>query len=465
MKKLADKVNPFAKKKAKPPVGRTPPPAGAATPKDKKAEQQAAEDAKAEQLDNLLPWQVENKIAFLFSGIKVPFILFVGFFGTLTEWQVRGMTLHQWERDHFHSVAGPSCYVHKLDKHKFPKHAQFSLVQWLNETVMFGTLGKPKTVKVADVNWEMAHKDLCGFQTNNCQPDKTMVEAHGGGAMHMLPLAILWSVYKLLFIGVHPFDRAMKKLLNKPPYFKLFTEPHFQNHCGGLISKPMSILVKALGFMRYKLMPNIMMAALGTMQMHPHCKDLLRYRYDWFWSSCVYWMIFLEFITHTACYYLAFKSGSKLIGDKKYRCYKVYWFVSSFLPATICFWTITTTIQWNIFRLIRLSFTLSFTFDVSFAFYVDFLQAFLFFIVVLEFLELYFFILQIICPKTAGLLPLEMLDNIPFIAETGGQEDDKDQEVDPLLVATSGDESGTAGGVGMASEKPPAQPSQHPARP
>ena len=66
---------------------------------------------------------------------------------------------------------------------------------------------------------------------------------------HWIPVALMWFVYKLVFIGIHPVDRLALQIPGNPPpgpdypepFMKLLTEPYFQ-YCTG----PMMVLVKIL---------------------------------------------------------------------------------------------------------------------------------------------------------------------------------------------------------------------------
>merc|ERR1719219_2691273 len=93
------------------------------------------------------------------------------------------------------------------------------------------------------------------------------------------------------------------------------------------------------------------------------------------------------------------------------------WFLSSIFPGLFVFFDVLTTVQWNVFRLFRLTFRVVLTFDVTFAFYIDFLQVFIFLISVLEVVEFTTFVMQLLCPKV--LARCGLMDKLEFLDSFG----------------------------------------------
>jgi len=365
--------------------------------------------ARAEVLERLLPWEVENKLAALFTLVKVPLIVFVGVFGYLGENQVKELTVARWSRGVL-AASGPSCFVHKLDASRMPEHTEYSLIQWMNQTFMGGRLGAKKKVKLVDATLEVAGRDLCGFD-ERCRPTDVLSKStrSSGGVQHAGSFALIWMFFKLAFIGIHPIDRIARKTCDRPPVLKLLTEPHFQ-----ICEIPMAMLVKVLFLFRYRIMPNALLTAILTVETHPVCPEIIYYKMDWFWGTVTLYAIWADLLITISCYVAAWVKNTSLVGTWKYRTYKTMWFFSSIFPGIFVMFDVLTTVQWNVFKLFRLTFRVVLTFDVTFAFYIDFLQVFIFLISVLEVVEFTTFVMQLLCPKVlarCGLMEkLEFLD-------------------------------------------------------
>jgi len=147
------------------------------------------------------------------------------------------------------------------------------------------------------------------------------------------------------------------------------------------------------------------------------------------------------------------------VGTWKYRIYKIMWFLSSIFLGIFVFFDVLTTVQWNVFRLLRLTFRVVLTFDVTFAFYIDFLQVFIFLISILEVVEFTTFVIQLLCPKVLerfGLMEkLEFLDRVGDWGASEREEvpdSDLDDELESLTVRSGTGAPGTkskGGGRGV----------------
>mmetsp|Transcript_72612 Transcript_72612/g.200332 ORF Transcript_72612/g.200332 Transcript_72612/m.200332 type:complete len:473 (-) Transcript_72612:167-1585(-) len=408
-----------------------------------------------EDLERLLPWEVENKVMVLTSLFKVPLILFVGVFGAIAEAEVKSLTVARWSRDVL-SAAGPSCYVHKLDLSKAPERSEYSLVRWMNNTFFGGTLGQPTKHKLVDMTLELAGRDLCGFNSH-CRPDLQVMSKNTwseGGIQHSGSFALMWMLYKLAFIGFHPVDRIVRKVADKAPYLKLLTEPYFQ-----VCRTPMKMIVKALFYLRYKIMPNALLAALVTLEVHPACQHIVFYKMDWFWGTVTYYTICIDLSLTVLLYAIAFRAGTQLVGTWRYRVYKVCWFIACFFPSTFVFWDLMTTCQWNIFRLFRIVFRVIFTFDITFAIYIDFLQLFLAFLTLLEFVEFFLFIVQILYPQY--LKRISFFNQLDFLDSWVGANSAVSEEMSAMtddeqgsaLLPHTGSAAGSSGGAASSGSK------------
>lgn len=391
-----------------------------------------------------LPWEGENKVIAMFAFLKIPLIFFVGFFGLFAERQLDDLTKERWSRS---ALSGqPSCYVHKLDMDRAPKHTEWSLVQFINDTFMGGRMGEPKVLTVADLTLEVASRDLCGFDAH-CKPDSTVsLNSGAGGMQHVISFSSLWFLYKIMYIGVHPVDRLVTRFIDVPPLLKLLTEPYFRPPC----TKLMALAVKALFYLRYKVMPNLLLGALATLESHPACDQLVFYKMDWFWGNLMYYMICIDLFLTAALYGLGVYYGANPVGTWRYRAYKTVWFLSGFFPGVFVFFEVMTTSQWNIFKLIRFTFRCTFTFDISFAFYIDILQLFLFFISVFEFVEFVAFVCQILCPKFLERQPWFKAMDFDCCDNPGDEdgESEADELIDPVAAAAT---DGSSGGAAAAS--------------
>jgi len=164
----------------------------------------------------------------------------------------------------------------------------------------------------------------------------------------------------------------------------------------------------------------------------------------------MYYNICIELFWTALLYGLGMYYKINPVGTWKYRMYKILWFLSGFFPFVFVFFDVMTTSQWNIFRLIRFTFRCVFTFDISFAFYIDILQLFLAFISMFEFVEFVAFVCQILCPKVLERQPwFKAMDfDCCDVPEAEAGEDEAEELIAPAAPAATATDGGTGGRKG-----------------
>lgn len=380
---------------------------------------------KALRVEGMLPWSFETQLAFFLGCIKIPIVLLVAVIGIYSEHHLKSQMKQSWLRKGSWGVS-TSCYAHKLaDKVEHNTIFGFNGEDFLNRTLFFGKL--PEQVFKSNITIDPVRDVLGGPDTCNVDMDTCTMRGlehpsyWEGGIDHFVPLAFIWLIYKLVFIGIHPIDRLVLKLAGDPPpgpdypepLVKLITEPYFQT-----CTTAMRIVVKILCYFRYKLAANALLGALASMRdMSPKCPRIVYYKMDPFYGTACYFMCIFDLLSIGACYFAAhrFMEG-KLIGRWRYRLWKVVWMLSSLLvtnyaisAAILTFGGITAVLRaiGSAFRIvIRLSLKIRISLDV--------LRVMAFIIIFLESLELAFLIVSILFPQ--------------FFKRFGGEEIDDSEE-------------------------------------
>jgi len=304
-----------------------------------------------------------------------------------------------------------SCYAHKLAE----KVMHNTLWGWngndfLNRSIFFGHL--PEDVFKSNITIDPVKDLLGGPDTCNVDVDTCTIRGlehpsyWEGGIDHLVPLAFIWLIYKLVFIGIHPIDRLVLKLAGDPPpgpdypepLVKLITEPYFQT-----CTTFMRIVVKILCYFRYKLAPNALLGALASMRdMSPKCPTIVYYKMDPFYGTACYFMCLFDILSICICYVGTHRfMGGKLVGRWRYRLWKVLWLTSSLLvtnyaisAAILTFGGFT-----EVLRAIGSAFRIVIRFSLKIRISLDVLRVMAFIIIFLESLELAFMIMSILFPK------------------------------------------------------------------
>lgn len=361
----------------------------------------------------MLPWGFESKLAAGLALIKFPFILLCAFIGLYAEHHLKQMTIRSWDRQGngewlWGTVTG--CYAHEL-RVATPSH---SLLDW---GILDGLNDSMGGIFHGDLWTQNVSVDpLHLMKGSNCEIDVRTCRVKGlahpgfftGGMNHWIPFSIVWLVYKLVFIGINPIDRAMLKMAGDPPpgpdhpepLMKLLTEPHFQT-CTTL----MSVVVKFLFYFRYKMLPNTLLGALASMQdLKPHCPRLVHYTMSPRFGNTAYFMCIADlFLIFGAYWYCQKKMDGKAIGRWRYRLWKTLWMLSAAFFALIAVNAALRTfggVQ-SILEAMFMSLYFVFTFQIHFRLNVDLLRVMTSLIFLFEGMELIFMVVSIVGPKVA----------------------------------------------------------------
>mmetsp|Transcript_43681 Transcript_43681/g.139171 ORF Transcript_43681/g.139171 Transcript_43681/m.139171 type:complete len:409 (-) Transcript_43681:200-1426(-) len=367
----------------------------------------AREQKRQEAIEKMLPWTLENKVSACLIIVKVPLIFIVAVIGISAETRVKMATDMSWIRWGSAMPGGkPSCYAHHLNATLRYDLGEVDIVGKLNESLGGVLDGDILSHNVSlDPLKSVADEDFCSI-TTKCEPSEVHSDNNGyitTGIDHLIPFALLWFIYKLLFIGVHPLDRLMKRVTpsdegGEPPepIFMLLTEPYFQ-----VCTTVMKVFVKIFCYIRYRLMPNALLGALVSMSPHPKCPDIIYYKLDMVFGTACYYMIVLDIITTGGAYALAKTVlGGKLVGKWSYRFYKTGWFISCFFSNTFAIGHLIYTFGGikEILNALRRTFKILLTMNINFTMNLDLLRLFMVVVIILEAIEFQFFIYSLICP-------------------------------------------------------------------
>jgi len=370
-------------------------------------------DQRAYRVQSMLPWGCESRFAMGLGILKVPFILLVAFVGLKAENHLKVMTKQSWLRygdgDASESLwkllfqEKTGCYAHRLMS-RVPSHTLLEIGVEDHDLLKSNATHDPFSLG--------HHPDTCTVSPRTCRVKGLSHAGYfTGGIDHLVSFAVIWLVYKLLFIGIHPIDRLALKLKGDPPpgpsypepLLKLLTEPYFQ-----FCTTPMQVLVKFLFYFRYKMMPNTLLGALASMHdMSPHCPHIVYYKMSPYYGNICYFLCIVDLLSIGCAYaYVKAKMDGKLIGKWRYRIWKTSWLVSAILFAFVAVWAAFRTFGGlgSVLKAMLSSFIMLFSFSLSFKFNLDLLRVMAFTIFFFEGLELTCFVALILGPKVAPKL-------------------------------------------------------------
>lgn len=375
---------------------------------------------RAYKIQAMLPWGFESKLALSMAVVKIPFMVLVAVVGMYSESHLKEMTQTTWLRygnSNWLWGGKVGCYAHRIME-TVPKKTliEFGLVSAFNNSLMGGRLRTDvwksnSSVEVDPLN--IGHKDTCEVDLRNCR-------VHGlqhpgfftGGIDHFFSFAVIWLIYKVLFIGLHPIDRLVLKMKGDPPagpaypepLVKLLTEPYFQ-----FCTTWMQVIVKCLFYFRYKMMPNTLLGALASMHsLEPDCPRIVYYRMSPRFGNLCYFLCLLDLVSISGAYaYCKVKMDGRLIGKWRYRIWKTGWLASAlfftYLAIKATMMTFGGIIP-MIHAIFATFFVLLFRLDFSFSLNLDLLRVMTFLILFFEAMELAFLVATILGPKVAPQL-------------------------------------------------------------
>lgn len=363
-----------------------------------------AETERTRKIEAMLPWGFESKLAFRLAFIKIPFMLIITIIGMAAEYHLKTKTTESWFRygkgdssDHWWSLLledQTGCYAHKLD------------AVTPSKTLLQGPDGLHVNATLDPLH--LGDGDTCEVDLNRCRFKRKGLSHAGffnGGIDHLVSFALLWFVYKVVFIGIHPVDRIARDHLDAPePLMKLMTEPYFQ-HC----TTPMTLIVKFLFYFRYKMMPNTLLGALASLHdLAPECPNMVNYRMSPEYGNICYYLCIVDLFSVGVFYiYVRLKMEGKLIGKWRYRLWKIVWLVSAVMFGFVAMWASYRTfggLMGIINTVISSLCAVALSFRFSFQINLDLLRVLVFLVFTFEILELTFLVITILGPKVAPVL-------------------------------------------------------------
>mmetsp|Transcript_49178 Transcript_49178/g.97731 ORF Transcript_49178/g.97731 Transcript_49178/m.97731 type:complete len:421 (+) Transcript_49178:82-1344(+) len=364
----------------------------------------------------MLPWGFESKLAGILGCIKFPFICLVAGIGLYAENHLKEMTKESWARTgNVDLLWGGQigCYDHELwETVPQKKLIDFGLAEKLNQSLLHGHLQGDiwTSNSTTDIDpFKIGRADACGIDLKTC----TVKGLHKpgfftGGIDHLFSFSLIWFVYKLVFVGIHPVDRLVLLIKGNPapgpdypqPLLKLLTEPYFQS-----CTTPMQVLVKFLFYFRYKMMPNTLLGALASMHsMAPRCPRIVYYKMSPVFGNTVYFMCLLDIFGLAGCYaYVVYKMDGKIVGRWRYRLWKTCWLISAIFFAYFAIYAALMTfggigaIIKEMFYALVIVVRLDFTIQIN----LDLLRILTMIVIFFECLELLCLLIVIIGPKAA----------------------------------------------------------------
>lgn len=148
-------------------------------------------------------------------------------------------------------------------------------------------------------------------------------------------------IYKLAFMsmGVWPFDRLFQLVDPTRPFLcRCLAEPALGWWFFKRFNFVMIVPVKIFVFVRYTLMPNMILVMLASMKRIPGCTNYVYYAYDRFWSRAVYVVVIVDLFFTVIL--LAAQHALYPILSRWTKLYTLlsihhlfWWFSTSWIPA------------------------------------------------------------------------------------------------------------------------------------
>lgn len=355
--------------------------------------------------ERLLPWGFEQRVATVLNFFKVPLIIVVMLLGTVVERKINEATITSWKRASWFE----QCFVHQIDMEKWESESgdlyqiQQNVTNKIkdffehsfaaNNTVcplqedgttfkcerhVFGTLELERTY-YCDIQVPETKGGECSADGGD---SKLVVDDYERGIRwHIpgVPHSFMWGVFKLLFLPVFPLDLLALRLSKEDPppepVFKLLTSPGFSS---AKVQTALAPVIVVFRYIRYILLPNMLIMPLLTMEVPPKCEDWLIYKFAGRLGQIVYvWLVFD--ITKTMLIYALGKTvgKSRLVGHWPYRFYKAFWFGVCWIP--IWFFVLEQLFisdfnVWHMWRGLRISLDIRLSFNFNWAFDVSFVK-------------------------------------------------------------------------------------------
>lgn len=455
-----------------------------------------------ELVEELLPWGFEQRVSVILNFVKIPLILVVCVLGSVVEIKMASATTKLWTSHRFRS--GPACYVNLIDVDKwfwvnntiadrisgYVNATTWWLKQGINASFENSTASKyctkdadgdvrcqiidtTKWVGAGNIGNLTFDKDLCGIEEVDETDDRGAISevctvnedevtpkedlANGLNwripGLPFLPHCLVWAVYKLLFLPVHPIDRIVNTIDGSEPppqpIFKLITEPHFQK-----CTKVMRVFVFILKMIRYTMLPNSLIVPLLTMGSHKKCTSMFYYKFDNLAGNAVFVWIVFEMVLVMALYaYGKGVMGSKCVGTCKYRLYKFYWFTSSCVAVVLFITDQVMIFNWRFWQGLSFILRAAVTLDLDYKFSVDLVQLLASMNVFLDVISLIVMLASFLCPKLIQRMT-DTSDN-PFLKGLNKKNDDNaaGAAASPPTASTATASPPTASTAGGGSQK------------
>jgi len=374
------------------------------------------EPEQCDQIQAMLPWGFESKLAAILALVKFPFICLVAGIGLYAENHLKEMTKTSWARRGNADIfwgGKIGCYDHELWETVPEKRLiDFGLAKKLNESILNGHLQGDiwTSNSTTDIDpFKIGRADACSIDLKTC----TVKGLHHpgfftGGINHMFSFSMIWLVYKLVFVGIHPVDRLVLLAKGNPqpgpdypePLLKLLTEPYFQ-----FCTVPMRVVVKFLFYFRYKMMPNTLLGALASMHsMAPRCPRIVYYKMSPIFGNICYFLCLLDIFGLIGGYiYVLKKMDGHLVGRWRYRLWKTVWLGSAIAFAYVAIYAALMTFGGigAILKEILYAFVVVVRLDFSLRINLDLLRILTMIVIFFEGLELLCLVIAIVGPKMA----------------------------------------------------------------
>lgn len=417
----------------------------------------------AERNDRLLPWNLEQKVAVVLNPVKIPFIIIAGIIGSVVELKIVDLTKDTdlWYRGLGTVVAyGAQCVVHRANYQNLivstdDSEQATSILQVLDKATQPLTDAWNATAhKVAAnctdgpnrthcdllpggplVNWSWAD-DFCGVEYDNltgeCRaPQAGFVYKHTSaddensgwaGVTKMIPYvphALVWMIFKLLFIPGYYVDRIHRYAVGTDPppepMLKILAEPTCteDGKCGSLGPKfsKLGIVSKAV---RFSLLPNTMILPLTSMRFVEQCRqEYIIYSANTTVGFALYcWLVFdlVQIVLLYATGLTVFKG--RALNQMWYRCYKVHSVTLTIVALSFFIFDLCVCLRWKFWLGLEVLLSFSLNIDSTWGFSLDFAKTVASVVVMLDGVQFTILVMSLLCPvflnKSARFLPARL---------------------------------------------------------